>query len=233
MSNSIDAALRYWIVIIPLGVLLLGSLVAAIQTPRPDRIALSSPRRTEGSGLPNLGSLFAIGLVLLVMIPTIIITGSGIVNPNIGVEESAQIGFIFKPHDKSFTPRAVYPFTESLDAYLATLHLPNSDVLVDNADSTGCVAQMIVMSPQPRVFVIPNNRDFQRVLADPIAFHDRYLLVPDPTTLSEPGELNNTYPTLWKTGAGFAKMVHQFQGGRSACPDYRLFHVLRHTNTLG
>ncbi len=231
LSNSIDAALRYWIAVVPLGVFLLGAVIAAIQTPRPSRGGTPPQIQTRAAS-PSLGALFAFCLVVLVMIPTVVMTGSGLVNPNIGVEESAQIGFIFKPHDKSLTPRAVYPFTEALDAYLATLHLPDNDVLVDNADSTGCVAQMVVMSPQPKVFVIPNDRDFQRVLADPIAFHVRYLLVPDPKTLSEPGELNTTYPDLWKTGSGFSKLVHQFPGGRSACPDFRLFHVIKHTNTL-
>jgi hypothetical protein len=232
LSNSIDAALRYWIAAVPLGVLLLGAVIAAMQTPRPARPVELVATHSQVTGLPDLGALFAFCLVLLVMMPTLVSTASSMLNPGIGIEESAQIGFIFKPHDKSLTPRDVYPFAESLDAYLATQHLRDSDVLVDNADSTGCVAQIIVMSSQPKVFVIPNDRAFQRVLADPIAFHTRYLLVPDPSTLSEPGELNNTYPTLWKTGAGFSKLVHQFQGGKSACPDYRLFHVVRHTNTL-
>ena len=89
---------------------------------------------------------------------------------------------------------------------------------------------MVVRSSQPKLFVIPNNRDFQRILADPIAFHTRYLLVPDPAT-NEPGQLNQTYPSLWRTGAGFTKMVHQFRA-QSACPDYRLFHVLGHSNLL-
>lgn len=231
LSNSIDAALRYWIAVVPLGVLLLGAVIAAIQTPRPARGVVPVPTRSKVTRVRGPGALFACCLVLLVMIPTLVYTGSSLVNPNIGLEESAQIGFIFKPHDKALAPRYVYPFVQALDRWLVGLHLPDNDVLVDNADGTGCVAQMIVRSSQPKVFLIPNDRDFQRVLADPIAFHTRYLLVPDPQTLG-PGVINTTYPTLWKTGAGFSKLVHQFQGGKSACPDYRLFRVIGHTNEV-
>jgi hypothetical protein len=178
-----------------------------------------------------LGVLAALGLVLVVMIPTIVSTGSGMLNPRIGVEEYQQIGFIFKPHGKNPTNSEVYPSAQTVDRYLEDLHLPNGDVLVDNADANGCVPQIVVRSSQPKLFVIPNNRDFQRTLADPIAFHTRYLLVPDPSATDEPGAVNNLYPTLWKTGAGFTKMVHQFQA-QSACPDYRLFYVLRHSNQV-
>ena len=113
--------------------------------------------------------------------------------------------------------------------YFDGLHLPDGDVS-STTPTLGCVPQMIVTSNQPKLFVIPNDRDFQRVLADPITFHTRYLLAPDPTRL-EPGAVNQLYPSLWRTGAGFTKMVHQFRTqSTSACPDFRLFHVLGHPN---
>jgi hypothetical protein len=231
LSNSVDSALRYWIAVVPLGVLLLGSLVVAVQTPRPARIRLPVRTRLPGAGVRGLGVLAALGLVSVVMIPTVVSTGSGMLNPKIGVEEYQQIGFIFKPHAKMATNTEVYPFAQTVDRYLEDLHLPNGDVLVDNADATGCVPQIIVRSSQPKLFVIPNERDFQRTLADPIAFHTRYLLVPDPPTTDEPGAVNNLYPKLWRTGAGFTKRVHQFQA-MSACPEFGLFYVLRHSNQV-
>jgi hypothetical protein len=230
LSNSIGSALRYWIAVIPLGVLILGSLVAAVQTPRRSRVAVPVRARSSGGGVPGLGVLAALGLVLVVMIPTIVFTGSGMLNKKVGVEEAQQIGYIFRPSDKTLDTK-VYPFAQTVDRYLESRHLPDGDVLVDNADSSGCVPQIVVRSSQPKLFVIPNDRDFQRTLADPIAFHARYLLVPDPTGSNEPGEVNATYPTLWKTGAGFAKMAHSFNA-QSACTDYRLFYVLRHSNLV-
>ena len=231
LSNSIDSALRYWIAVIPLGVLLLGALVAAVQTPRPARVGSPVRTRLPGVGVPGLGVLAALGLVLVVMIPTIVSTGTSMLKPKIGVEESQQIGYIFKSHGKQPTNSEVYSFAQAVDRYLEGLHLPNGDVLVDNADAVGCVPQIIVRSSQPKLFVIPNERVFQRTLADPIVFHTHYLLVPDPSDTNEPGAVNNLYPTLWNTGAGFTKMVHKFQL-KSACPDFRLFHVLRHSNSV-
>jgi hypothetical protein len=231
LTNAINSALRYWIAVIPLGILLLGSLVAAVQSPRPARDAVPDRTGSSRSGARVLGVLAALCLVLVVMIPTVVFTGSGMVNPRVGVEESQQIGWVFHPDNKNFGNLEVFPLAGTVDRYLDSLHLPNHDVLADNADATGCVAQIVVRSNQPKLFVIPNDRDFQRVLADPIVFHTRYLLVPEPGN-DEPGQVNHLYPGLWKTGAGFTKMVHQFKG-QSACSAYRLFHVLRHSNSLG
>jgi hypothetical protein len=230
LSNSIDSALRYWIAVIPLAILLLGSLVAAVQTPRPTRDTAPMRTRSSRAGVPGLGVLAAVCLVMVVMIPTVVFTGAGMLNPRVGVEESQQIGFVFKPHDKNSQNSEVYPFAQTVNRYLERLHLPDGDVLVDNADAAGCVPQTVVTSDQPKLFVIPNDRDFQRILADPIAFNTRYLLVPDPAT-DEPGAVNHLYPSLWTTGAGFTKMVHKFRA-QSACPDYRLFYVLHHSNSL-
>jgi hypothetical protein len=150
-------------------------------------------------------------------------------NPTIGVEESEQLGFIFKAHPNKadLAQPDEYPQAMALGRYLENEHLPNGDVIVDN--SALCVPMIIATSSQPKLYVIPNDRDFQRILADPITFHTRYILEPNPTQtpVSAP---NISYPSLWSTGAGFTKMVHQFPGG--ACPEFRLFHVLRHSNTV-
>ena len=123
LSNSIDSALRYWIAVVPLAVLLLGSLVAAVQTPRPARMGVPVRARLPGAGVPGLGVLAALVLVLVVMIPTIVFTWSGMLNPKIGVEESQQIGFLFKTHDKGPT-NEVYPTAQTVDRYLESLASP-------------------------------------------------------------------------------------------------------------
>ena len=230
LDNAIGNSLRYWIAVIPLGVLLLGSLVAAVQTPRPARVGVPFPTRSSRYGVRALGVVAALCLVLAGMIPTTLLTGSGMGNPQIGTDESVELGFIFHPGAPKFKLPVIYPFAQAADRYLEGRHLPDGDVVVDNADGTGCVPQMVVMSNQPKLFVIPNDRNFQPVLADPIAFHAHYLLVPDPT---DGGAINLLYPSLWKTGAGFTKLAHQFtaQPG-SACTDFRLFHVLGHSNQV-
>jgi hypothetical protein len=231
MGNGIQDFFRYWIVALPLGIMLLGCLVAAVQTPRAIGAGMSEQTRSSRSGVRALGVLAAVVLVLVVMIPTTVFTGSGMLNPSIGVEESQQIGFIFKAHPGKYdlTYPASYPDALAIGDYFAKRHLPDGDVIIDNA--TGCVPMMIVTSSQPKLFVIPNDRDFQRILADPITFNTHYIMEPDPaqTSISAP---NLQYPTLWSTGAGFTKAVHQFPA-RGSCPEFRLFHVLHHSNEVG
>jgi len=224
MGNAIAGSLRYWIVSLPLGILLLGSLVAAIQTPRRSGVSAPVRDRSLRSGARTLSALAVLCLVLVVMIPTTILSGSGMLNPQIGTEESTQIGFIFGASSHFYANS--YPFAQAMGRYFVNLHLPDGDVLVDN--STACIPMMIVASDQPKLFVIPNDRDFQRILADPITFHTHYILVPDPET-DAPGDVNFSYSTMWGTGDGFTKMVHQFPT-HSTCPEFRLFHVVGHPN---
>jgi hypothetical protein len=227
MANGIQDYLRYWIVAVPLGVMLLGGLVAAVQTPhRPHGTA----NETDGSRHSSqiYGLLLALCLVLVVMIPTTMKTGSAMLNPNIGVEEVPEMGFIFKAHPNAADLKYAnaYPQALALGSYFVSLHLPDGDIVVDN--SAGCIPMMIVTSGQPKLFVIPNDRDFQRILADPITFHVRYILEPDPASVPVSAP-NITYPNLWSSGAGFTKMVHQF-AARGPCAQFRLFRVLHHSN---
>jgi hypothetical protein len=148
-------------------------------------------------------------------------------NPSIGSEETQQLGFIFHTHldagDLQWRDR--YPQELALGNYFAGLHLPDGDIVVDN--STGCIPEILTTMSQPELFVIPNDRDFQRILADPISFNVHYILEPDPasTPITAP---NILYPSLWSTGAEFTKMVHQIPS-RGTCPGFRLFRVLRHS----
>jgi hypothetical protein len=230
MGNGIQPYLRYWIVALPLGILLLGCLVAAVQTPASTQIGVPIRNESLRPDRHALGVLAALCLVLVVMIPTTVSTGSGMFNPGIGVEESLQIGFIFKAHPNASDLQfpGAYPDALALGNYLTSRHLPNGDVVVDN--SVGCVPMLIVTSSQPKLFVIPNDRDFQRILADPISFHTHYIMEPNPgqAPVNAP---NLLYPNMWNTGSGFTKMVHQFPA-RGPCPEFRLFHVLHHSNQV-
>ena len=214
MGNGIQDYLRYWIVVLPLGIFLLGSLAAALQTQRPRPVNEMTPKTpSQGRTYWALGGAFL--LALIVMVPTTLQLGLGCSIPGLGSKSLPKFGFIFKAHpsrnDLKF-PDA-YPAALALGDYFSSKHLPNGSVVVDN--STGCIPMMIATSNQPKLFVIPNDRDFQRILADPITFHAKYIMEPDPAgaAVSAP---NLSYPSLWRTGAGFTKLVHKFPaGGRS------------------
>jgi hypothetical protein len=231
LHNSIAPWFRYFIGVVPLEILLVGCVVAAVQNPRFPRAeeAVSvQPQRSRG--LRIVGSLVAVGIALVVLIPIIPTTVSGMLNPHIGIEENQDFGWIFVSHPTASQVdyEGRYPQILALSNYFDNLHLPDGNVVVDN--SVECIPETITTSSQPKLFVIPNDQDFQRILADPITFHVHYIWEPNPAQVPVTAT-NILYPGLWKTGAGFAKMVHQFPA-RGTCPEFRLFRVLRHTNPV-
>ncbi len=230
LNDSIAPWFRYYIASIPLEVLLVGSLVVALQASGPLRVEVPAGTRSSRTGVRALGALAAVGLVLAVMIPGTMTAKSAMLNIHIGSEESQELGFIFHAHPTAddLSYKARYPHELALGSYFAGLHLPTGDIVVD--DSVACVPEIITTMSQPKVFVIPNDRDFQRILADPIAFNVHYILEPNPAQVPI-SAMNLQYPGLWSTGNNFSKVVHDFPA-RATCPEFRLFHVLHHSNQI-
>ncbi len=228
LHNDIEPYYRYFIVTIPLEVLLVGSIAASLTT-----VVNAGPRNSTSATRMSMNGtvLRSAGAVLLVVVlagPTIITTAAAMFNPAIGTEESQQLGVVFESHPsasvRQFEKR--FPTILSLSSYFSSLNLPDGDIIVDN--SSRCVPEMITTSSQPKLFVIPNDRDFKRELSDPLTFHAHYILEPNPTQVPVTAP-NITYATLWKTGDGFAKSVRQIPA-RGTCPEFRLFKVIRHPN---
>jgi hypothetical protein len=222
LNNNIQPDYRYFIVTIPIEVLLLGSLIGTSPLRRARR------RLGPRSVLWRLRNLGAILLVVVTMVPAVVTTAAAMFNPNLGPEELELLAVVFVRHPTQFelTLDQQYPDILHIGAYLAQLKLPNGDVLVDNA--VACVPNIITTISQPKLFVIPNNRDFQRVLADPPTFHDHYILEASPSSSPETAT-NILYPGLWANGGGFSKRVHTFPA-LGDCPEFRLFKVTKHPN---
>jgi hypothetical protein len=230
LQNSIENFYRYFITVVPLEVLLVGSLFAALPA-----LGAAGTHAEAGSVAPGRGdrhplaSVMAVLACLALLAPAFITTAAAMFNANIGPQESTLLGPIFHRHlsaaDKSINETYDTVAGDAND--ISRLHLPNGSVLFDNF--TSCAPNIITTIDQPKVFVIPNDRDFRQVLFDPIAFHARYILEADPQG-SPITATNIQYPTLWSTGDGFTKQVMQIPA-RSICPEFRLFHVIGHTNT--
>ena len=218
LDNTIENFFRYWIVAVPLEVLLVGGLLAAVQAPSRDENLV---KRSAGWVPRLLRALAAIGLAIVVMLPATVTTGAAMFNPKIGSEQVDALGFIFHSHpnanDIQWKDR--YPHILALGSYFSSLHLPDGDIVTDNFDV--CLPQLLTTISQPKLFVIPNDRDFERILADPITFHTHYILEANPAQVPNTS-INIEYPRLWDTGAGFTKLVRKFPS-ESTCPAYRLF----------
>jgi len=226
-ANTIQPFYRYFITAVPLEVLLVGGLFATapvlIGRARPATPAWSRGRR-------QLMGAVAVLVALVLLIPSAVTTVMGMRNSTLsGDEETQFLGFIF--HHKLTTAdklaRDQYPAMLTITDYLQDQHLADGQIVVDNF--SGCIPQVITMSANPKIFVIPNDRDFQRILADPLTFGAHYILDVDPAGAGSLTAPNSTYPTLWKTGGGFATVAHKFPAA-GLCPDFKLYRVTGHPN---
>jgi hypothetical protein len=225
--NSLIWSLRFYILSIPLGILLTAALFAGAPTLpmsrwRTDRYGGAAAQRQPRGTLP--GWIALVGLVAM-LVPTLFTSGWAMENPTLGSLEQQGLGFVLSshPNGSDLTYKVLYSHVQAIDGYLAAMHLSNGQILMD--DFSSCAPDLIVQSDQPRLFVIPNDRDFERTLAAPLTFHAHYMMVPQPVGQSSLEVIGRTYPNIWANGDGIATLVHNFPAG-GACPDFRLYRVL-------
>jgi hypothetical protein len=225
IENSIQPWFRYFITAVPLEVLLVGSFFAT--SPAFVRMWESFPETPRDRSWQRA----AIGVFISLMLlgTSSVTTIMGMANPKVGYEETQHLGYIFSRHPTAFENQGpkTYPAVVKMVDYLAKEHLSNGQIIVDNFSV--CIPDVIVASPNPDIFVIPNDRTFQRTLADPLVFDAHYILDVDPIGDGALTAPNTTFPNLWSTGDRFAKVVHTFPA-RGECPEFRLFRVVGHPN---
>jgi hypothetical protein len=229
VNNSIQPWFRYFLTAVPLEVLLVGSLFAT--APALIRLVPVNTVVTRRTRRPALAALYVL-VALAFLIPSSVTTLKGMGNPKIGYEETQHLAYIFSPHPSKFDEEAktTFPAVLTLADYFSSHHFANGQVIVDNF--SGCIPNVILASPNPDVFVIPNDRDFQKTLADPLTFHTHYILDVNPSGDGALTAPNTTFPNLWKTGDGFTKVVHTFRAV-GECPEFKLLKVTGHPNQIG
>jgi hypothetical protein len=204
---------RYFITAAPLALLLTGVCFAGSA----DAVATEEPwARAVQAGV-------AVGVAGAVGLASMAASASAMANRNIGREEHLHLARVIRgeqPSDR--TDAGLFPDSLSMARYLDSLHLPHGSILADTF--SGCVPFIVVESKHPKQFVITNDRDFKPILADPVGFHARYLLVPNPTGNGSLDAINRTYPDIFRTGAGIARQVKEFN--TPGCHVFRLFAVL-------
>ncbi len=221
---------RYFIVSVPLDVMLVGCILAQGSTARTPSLARAAVgtssatwRRTKGFAVGVIGVVVVVAL-LGVSVP---LSGRGIFASTVQSSESTELGALFLAHPTKTEVQWThhYAHIESIDAYIGNMNLPDGSIVADTYGN--CTPQIVTSVPNSKVFVIINDRDFQRVLADPLTFGAHYLFVPQPVGVGLVDALNEEYPTLYANGAGFAKLVHQFNAD-GICATYRLYRVTGH-----
>jgi hypothetical protein len=228
LHGSLFDWLRFYILVIPLAVLVTGALLTTTRTKMPalqNGLATNAGRTWLAIGM----SAAAFALV----IPSFFTSSIAMVNKSIGAGETSEyLRPIFDSNKPIQQTEASYSWlsVQAIDSYLSGLHLKANTVIVD--DSNTCVANLIVQSSNPKIFVIPNDRYFQRVAADPLTFGASYFLIPPESGLDATGQLAAEYPSMYDDGYLWTRLVRQFAGGGS-CPPFRLFQVTGHQPGVG
>jgi hypothetical protein len=222
--------LRFYITVVPLGVVLAGIIAA----PKSSTSSLASwlGRQTRARMpvfSPSVPAAFpralkAIGLIVSTLIACAAVGMAlpsamrGMLDPSLGRgETSEQLSALLGSNVtavRQYSAEA-YAAGGKVAAYLDALDLPDGAVLADAATAFPVVLQ----SSRPRQFVITPDRDFMPTLSDPIQFKVRYILVsPD----SGGDAVDRAYPGIFTTGAGFGKLAAAIQDGAFSWRIYRV-----------
>ncbi|MGO9027634.1 MAG: hypothetical protein ACLQOZ_03255 [Acidimicrobiales bacterium] len=242
LDNAIFPWYRYYIMVVPIEVLLVGSMFAV-----PTRVRRAGDPATTGAHLRLLaqgpyahigpaqrthpalgrtvsGAAIAAVVTLALLVPSIPGSLKGMDNPNIAPDIDLYVGYIFHKHLNAQDRQAkqAYGAVESIADYIDDQHLPNGDVVVDTGDN--CIPNVVTNVDNPRVFVITNDRDFQRVLDDPITFGAHYLMVQGAGSV-QTDAVGQQYPNIGNVS--WAHLVHTFPA-RGYCVDFHLYKVTGH-----
>ncbi len=202
--------LRYYILIIPFGILLLGCALAP-REPSTDleaaRPAIGPPRRV--SWAPGLPTAVAPPLIIAAALLSIPIASIGLFNPVIASEEARDIppllGSQAAAPDRPGDQIESFAGENAIAAYVDSMDLARGSVLID----AFLGFPIILQSHHPERFVITADRDFRQSVSDPAAFNIRYLLVPPGGGNASLDAINRTYPNLASDRA-FASAIHVF-----------------------
>lgn len=219
VSGRLPGLTRYFITTVPLAILLVAVLLPLL-FPRGPAL-----RPAPGIAWRQPSGVGACVLALLLLAPSVVTSAVAIVNPRLDSEDYLQSAPIFKgssslnraAQDVRGRHRQVLNIAGAIDR----MKLRDGSVLVDTFNT--CVPPIILAAKRPKAYVITNDRDFERTLADPVTFHAKYLLVPARGGYGDLDALNRAYPTLFADGAGIATLVREFHD--PGCPTFRLYRV--------
>jgi hypothetical protein len=188
--------LRYFIYVIPYAFLVALYLLAELRRSRPRLVPWAALAMTAMLGVSNL-------------VTALVMTGAR------GLEENDVLPAALHnlPH----------PSTSADGRYVAgrVAGLDRGHRLVVVDDFVGY--SVAINAPDPSIFVITSDEDFEPALTQPLVYHIGYFLVPRPRGVSTMDRLNQLYPELWATGGGFATLTADIGGG----PGWRLYRIDR------
>jgi hypothetical protein len=224
-TGTILRSLRYFIVLIPLAVIMAGMAVAP---PRGRIFSVNPARHTRrfrtSVRIRSFRSATVAGVSALTLAAGVPAGALAVLSPSINTSDSdayplqALLNRGTLSADEQLASKR-WTTDRAVAAYIDSLHPGRGSVLVD--DFLGFA--VVVASGRPDQFVITSDRDFQPILADPAQAGVRYLLVPPDRQLGSLDALNRAHPNLYDNGGGIATLVREFDDVSDVGVNWRLY----------
>lgn len=228
VSGSVLQLLRYFIVVIPLVILMVGVTLAR-------RSTAGSPQRATSRLEPGwrdrwLTLLWAGGRTVAAVAGIVLMSLSvqagyrAVMDPTINVGYAAELQALMQRGPLTHAERLAslrFVTDHQVSQYVDSLHLGRGTVLVD--DFLGF--DIVMSSSNTQQYVITSDRDFQQVLADPAGNGVRYFLVPSEQALGKLDAINRAYPGAYANGGGLGTLIKQFNNVSDDTTNWRLYRV--------
>jgi hypothetical protein len=176
-------------------------------------------------GMRRIGNArLAVAVALVLVAPALVTSGVAMANRGIGREEYQHLASVFggQGGDLEQADASRRHMVVQMASYVDHLHLPSGSILADTFSP--CIPELVLAVQRPKVFVITNDRDFKASVADPIARHVQFLLVPSGGNTTSLDALVRAFPDLHS--GGYADLAHQFSSSNPlSCADLGLWRL--------
>jgi hypothetical protein len=228
VSGSVLRLLRYFIVVVPLVILMVGVTLARRSRAGSTESATRGPE--QGGRRRSLRWLWTGGTTVAAIAGIVLMSLSiqagyrAVMDPTINVGYAAELQALVQRGPLTQAERLAslrFVTDHQVSRYVDSLHLGPGAVLVD--DFLGF--DIVMSSSNTQQYVITSDRDFQQVLADPAGNGVRYFLVPSEQALGKLDAVNRAYPGAYANGGGLGTLVKQFNSVSDDATDWRLYRV--------
>jgi hypothetical protein len=216
-AGSTFGFFRYYIPVLPLALITLALLLHPIKGMQP-----ATPSWLRA------GAPAAIAVLLLVGVTGIASTAWAFTDTRLAPDEHAKYSWLFvtPTSPAAIQNKTLLGSAADIAHRIDALGLNDGSVAFDTFD---CGPLIALNSRHPHQFVITSDRDFERVIADPLAFNVPYLLVPNGDRGIE--AIGLVHPGIFeggRVGALQTKVIADYK--TTGCPEYRLIRVVSDGN---
>lgn len=225
ISGSTFGFLRFYIVAIPFAATLALLAVPDGEFVEPTRRGRHAPAPSPIPSTRWAGGYLPVAAMMAVCV---VVSGWGMTSAKYAVQEYGLESIVDPDPNATSAKRQeearilrTFSTDRKIAAYIDSLNLPDGSVVLDTVYGFGIVAA----SRRPKVFVVPSDPDYVRMINDPVNRGAKYLIAVVPTPLWSIDTLNKRHPGLYGDGADIATLDMEIPNDGANQPDWRLYKV--------